>query len=100
MAGQRRLGVREILLRAVPSQCTQREIILMSFRYDKVIWWIKRDLRLADNDALLRAIDEGRRVLPLFVFEPLVLQASDASFFHLYAQWNALSDLSLSLIHI
>lgn len=69
----------------------------MSFRYDKVIWWIKRDLRLADNDALLRAIDEGRQVLPLFVLEPSVLQASDASFFHLYAQWNALSDLSSAI---
>lgn len=69
----------------------------MSFRYDKVIWWIKRDLRLTDNDALLRAIDEGRRVLPLFVFEPSVLQASDSSFFHLHAQWNALSDLSRAI---
>ncbi len=69
----------------------------MSFRYDKVVWWIKRDLRLADNDALLRAIDEGRRVLPLFVFEPEVLQASDASFFHLHAQWNALAELSKTI---
>ena len=39
------------------------------------IWWVRRDLRLADNPALLAAVDEGTGVLPLFVSDP-VLRAS------------------------
>jgi deoxyribodipyrimidine photo-lyase len=39
------------------------------------IWWVRRDLRLADNPALLAAVDEGAAVLPLFVLDP-VLRAS------------------------
>lgn len=69
----------------------------MSHRFDKVIWWIKRDIRLTDNEALLQALEEGRKVLPLFVFEPSVLLAGDASRFHLHAQWHALAELSSAI---
>jgi deoxyribodipyrimidine photo-lyase len=34
------------------------------------IWWVRRDLRLADNPALRSAIDDGEAVLPLFVLDP------------------------------
>ena len=37
------------------------------------IWWVRRDLRLADNPALRRAIDDGDGVLPLFVLDPALL---------------------------
>lgn len=69
----------------------------MTARFDRVIWWVKRDFRLSDNDALLTAIEEGARVLPLFVFEPSILQAPDASFFHLHAQMQALTGLRAAL---
>ena len=34
-----------------------------------VIWWVRRDLRLADNAALRAAADSGRPVIPLFVLD-------------------------------
>ena len=37
------------------------------------LWWVRRDLRLADNPALRAAIDEGEAVLPLFVLDPVLL---------------------------
>lgn len=35
-----------------------------------VIWWIRRDLRLADNPALSAALQSGERLLPLFILDP------------------------------
>ena len=37
---------------------------------DVSIMWFRRDLRLADNQALLAAAADGRRVVPLFVVDP------------------------------
>ncbi|NVK16789.1 MAG: deoxyribodipyrimidine photo-lyase [Rhodobacteraceae bacterium] len=34
-----------------------------------VIWWIRRDLRLADNPALTAAVNSGAPVLPLYIFD-------------------------------
>ena len=38
---------------------------------DTVLWWLRRDLRLADNDALAAALAGGRRVVPVFVLDPV-----------------------------
>ena len=40
------------------------------------IWWVRRDLRLADNPALGRAVAEGAAVLPLFVLDPVLLRSA------------------------
>lgn len=37
------------------------------------IWWIRRDLRLADNQALTGAMEYGGQVIPLFILDPLLL---------------------------
>ncbi len=34
------------------------------------IWWIRRDLRLSDNQALRAALDSAARVLPVFILDP------------------------------
>ncbi len=34
------------------------------------IWWIRRDLRLADNLALTTALEQAAAVIPLFILEP------------------------------
>lgn len=39
------------------------------------IWWIRRDLRLTDNQALQGAIDAGDAVLPLFILDPALLNS-------------------------
>ncbi|HEX8508407.1 MAG TPA: deoxyribodipyrimidine photo-lyase, partial [Propionibacteriaceae bacterium] len=40
------------------------------------IWWVRRDLRLGDNPALLAAISAGSAVLPLFVRDPVLLRSA------------------------
>jgi deoxyribodipyrimidine photo-lyase len=38
------------------------------------IWWIRRDLRLADNQALAAALRGAGTVVPLFVRDPILLE--------------------------
>ena len=38
-----------------------------------VLWWIRRDLRLSDNPALLAARQTGLPVLPVFILDPALL---------------------------
>jgi deoxyribodipyrimidine photo-lyase len=40
------------------------------------IWWVRRDLRLGDNPALLAAVASGAAVLPLFVLDPVLLKSA------------------------
>ncbi len=43
-----------------------------------VIWWIRRDLRLADNQALAAAQAQAERIVPVFVLDPILLASSAA----------------------
>ncbi|AUQ66740.1 cryptochrome/photolyase family protein [Phaeobacter inhibens] len=36
-----------------------------------IIWWVRRDLRLADNPALAAAVAAGVPVIPVFIFDTL-----------------------------
>jgi deoxyribodipyrimidine photo-lyase len=38
-----------------------------------VLWWIRRDLRLADNQALSVALDAAQEVIPVFVLDDALL---------------------------
>ncbi len=38
------------------------------------IWWIRRDLRLTDNPALASALETGLSVVPVFIFDSLLLE--------------------------
>ncbi len=37
------------------------------------IFWFRRDLRLNDNAGLYHALRSGRKVLPIFIFDPMIL---------------------------
>lgn len=39
------------------------------------IWWVRRDLRLTDNQALHAALVAAERVIPLFVLDPVLLRS-------------------------
>ena len=39
------------------------------------IWWIRRDLRLGDNPALVSALTQAETVIPLFILDPRLLNA-------------------------
>src|SRR5829696_4827056 len=47
----------------------------MSLASLPAIWWVRRDFRLCDNPALHAAVEDGGRILPLFIVDP-VLQRS------------------------
>ena len=57
------------------------------------LWWIKKDFRLSDNPALAAALGAAESVVPVFLFEPRVLQAEETSAFHVAAWCEALADL-------
>ena len=40
------------------------------------IWWIRRDLRVSDNQALAAALSRAEQVLPVFVLDPKLLNSS------------------------
>ncbi len=40
------------------------------------LWWIRRDLRLYDNQALAYAIPHADAVLPVFILDPLLLKTT------------------------
>jgi deoxyribodipyrimidine photo-lyase len=41
-----------------------------------IIWWIRRDLRLTDNQALSRAVKEAKDVFPIFILDPKLIDSS------------------------
>ena len=59
--------------------------------------WFKRDLRLFDHLPLLEASQRGH-VLPLYVYEPEILQAPDYAAQHLGFTNECLGDLNTALI--
>ncbi|MDD9716436.1 deoxyribodipyrimidine photo-lyase [Dinoroseobacter sp. PD6] len=46
----------------------------MSSQTDRapVIWWVRRDLRLSDNRALVAAVETGAPVIPVFLCDPIL----------------------------
>mgnify|MGYP001060060111 FL=1 len=44
----------------------------------RAIWWIRRDLRLADNQTLAEAIQHSQDVIPLFILDPYFVQKRSA----------------------
>lgn len=58
------------------------------------IWWIRRDLRLTDNQALGAALARAERVIPVFVLDPGLLHSRYAG------EKRVAFMLGLSLIHI
>ena len=46
-------------------------------KYKTLIVWFRRDLRLHDNTALHEAIAQADQVVPLFVFDPVILERAD-----------------------
>lgn len=59
----------------------------------RAIFWFRRDLRLADNPALLAAIDEADEVIPLFIMDDEISQrAGDHRRAYLAASLKSLNE--------
>ncbi|RED48242.1 cryptochrome/deoxyribodipyrimidine photo-lyase family protein [Seonamhaeicola aphaedonensis] len=69
----------------------------MTNREEIHLVWLKRDLRLQDNEAIFNALNSEKRVLLLYCFEPILLKDSHYSQRH----WNfikeSITDLNKTL---
>ena len=63
----------------------------MQKKFERGIWWVKRDFRVNDNDALVEAVAHCRHVTALFIIEPSLCKAEESSIFH-YRAWQQASD--------
>lgn len=45
-------------------------VLHKSMKYDVIIMWFRRDLRIVDNTALEAAITSGATIIPIFIFTP------------------------------
>jgi len=61
------------------------------------VWWIRRDLRLEDNQALQAALENAGRVLPVFVIDPYLVQSSRMGQERLKFLWGGLRLLQREL---
>ncbi len=61
------------------------------------IWWIRRDLRLADNQALAAAQAQAEHVVPVFVLDPTLLASPYASEKRLAFLYDGLRNLDADL---
>ena len=43
------------------------------------IWWIRRDLRLTDNQALAAAVNVSAEIIPAFILDPTLLNSPNSS---------------------
>ncbi len=61
------------------------------------IHWFRRDIRLADNTALNHALESGASVIPLFIFDPLILAKTSHSAPRMAFLLDALTHLDADL---
>lgn len=72
---------------------------MVTKRIKVALWWVKRDFRLNDNEALCTALSSNDVVLPMYLFEPLLLNGPDWGVFHTQAIMAAGESLSKNLNH-
>jgi deoxyribodipyrimidine photo-lyase len=65
------------------------------------LFWFRRDLRLHDNAGLYHALKEGKKVLPIFIFDTNILHnLEDKSDKRIVFIHQAISDLNTQLIEL
>jgi len=63
--------------------------------------WFRRDLRLSDNPALLAAIEAGDEIVPVFILENELIQATGAKgLAYLAASLKSLDEALKNKLHI
>ncbi len=61
------------------------------------IWWIRRDLRLTDNQALAAALGGGENIIPLFIIDPALLASPYVGARRLAFLWAGLAEMDRTL---
>jgi deoxyribodipyrimidine photo-lyase len=65
----------------------------------RAIWWIRRDLRLSDNQALAIALKKAEVVIPVFILDPKLLDSPYTSQQRLAFLFEGLRSLDSELRH-
>jgi deoxyribodipyrimidine photo-lyase len=65
---------------------------------DRAIWWIRRDLRLSDNQALAEALRQADTVIPVFILDPGLLSSDFVGPARLAFLFDGLRALETSLL--
>lgn len=65
---------------------------------DRAIWWIRRDLRLSDNQALAEALRQANTVIPVFILDPELLSSEYVGPARLAFLFDGLRALETSLL--
>lgn len=65
---------------------------------DRAIWWIRRDLRLSDNQALAEALRHANTVIPVFIMDPGLLSSEFVGPTRLAFLFDGLRALETSLL--
>jgi deoxyribodipyrimidine photo-lyase len=61
------------------------------------IWWVRRDLRLTDNQALSAGLNHGEQILPVFILDERLLRSQYASKKRTAFLFGGLAELDRSL---
>lgn len=69
----------------------------MTPRTRRAIWWIRRGLRLSDNQALTGALEAAEEVIPTFIIDPRLVGSRDAGVKRLAFLWEGLRVLDADL---
>ncbi len=63
----------------------------------RIIWWLRRDLRLNDNITLHYALHDAARVIPVFVLDPRLLDSDKLASARKQFLFDSLADLEARL---
>ena len=63
----------------------------------RIIWWVRRDLRLTDNATLHHALNDGASVIPVFILDPRLLDSDKLAPARRQFLFDALRDLDARL---
>ena len=63
----------------------------------KALWWIRRDLRLADNQTLATALSQADHIYPIFILDPNLLESAYVGQKRLAFLFDGLRHLSAQL---
>ncbi|MCZ7668157.1 MAG: deoxyribodipyrimidine photo-lyase [Chloroflexi bacterium] len=61
------------------------------------IWWIRRDLRLTDNEALTAALNNAAQIVPVFILDPAILNSPNTGEKRLAFLFAGLNQLAIDL---
>jgi deoxyribodipyrimidine photo-lyase len=63
-----------------------------------ILWWIRRDLRLTDNEALFQAIAQAESVTPIFILDPNLIHSNHVGEKRLNFLYGGLTHLNADLL--